>query len=45
VPSYHILQKGTEAVLGWLRDRMPRESWKSDGTVFFDADDGAEMTF
>jgi Leucine-rich repeat (LRR) protein len=42
VPSYHVLQKGTEAVLGWLRDRIPRESWKSDGTVFFDADDGAE---
>jgi Leucine-rich repeat (LRR) protein len=40
VPNYHVLQKGTEAVLAWLRDRIPRESWKSDGTVFFDADDG-----
>jgi hypothetical protein len=40
VPSYHVLQKGTESVLAWLRDRIPRESWKSDGTVFFDADDG-----
>lgn len=44
VPSYHVLQKGTEAVLGWLRDRIPRDSWKSDGTVFFDADDGDGMT-
>lgn len=46
VPSYHVLQRGTEAVLAWLRDRIPaepqgpRESWRSDGTVFFDADDG-----
>lgn len=43
VPSYHVLQRGTDAVLGWLRDKIPRESWKSDrtdGTVFFDADDG-----
>ncbi|EAT84459.2 hypothetical protein SNOG_08183 [Parastagonospora nodorum SN15] len=37
VPSWNVLQKGTEAVLGWLRDRIPRESWRSDGTVFFDA--------
>lgn len=48
VPNYHVLQRGTEAVLGWLRERIPadaqgpRESWKSDGTVFFDADDGEE---
>ncbi|KAF2819014.1 L domain-like protein [Ophiobolus disseminans] len=46
VPSYHVLQKGTDAVLSWLRDKIPRESWKSDGTVFFDADDGGdEVTF
>jgi Leucine-rich repeat (LRR) protein len=46
VPNYHLLQKGTDAVLTWLRDRIPRESWvseKSDGTVFFDADDGEEF--
>jgi Leucine-rich repeat (LRR) protein len=47
VPNYHLLQKGTDAVLGWLRDRIPREreSWvseKSDATEFFDADDGVE---
>lgn len=23
VPSYHVLQRGTEAVLAWLRDRIP----------------------
>jgi Leucine-rich repeat (LRR) protein len=46
VPNYQFLQKGTDAVLGWLRDRIPRESWvseKSDGTVFFDADNGEEL--
>ncbi|KAH7400834.1 hypothetical protein DE146DRAFT_654079 [Phaeosphaeria sp. MPI-PUGE-AT-0046c] len=48
VPNYHTLQRGTETVLGWLRERIPadaqgpRESWRSDGTVFFDADDGEE---
>jgi Leucine-rich repeat (LRR) protein len=26
VPSYQVLSKGTEAVLGWLRDKVPRES-------------------
>jgi Leucine-rich repeat (LRR) protein len=43
VPNYHVLQKGTDAVLAWLRDKIPRESWKSDGTEgeFFDAVDGA----
>lgn len=55
VPSYHMLQKGTESVLGWLKERIPadegsarekekeRESWRSEGTegtVFWDADDG-----
>lgn len=40
VPSYHVLQRGTEAVLTWLRDKIPRESWRSDGTEFFDAEDG-----
>ncbi|KAH8726586.1 hypothetical protein GQ44DRAFT_613433 [Phaeosphaeriaceae sp. PMI808] len=40
VPNYQVLQKGTESVLNWLRDRIPRESWKSDATEFFDADDG-----
>jgi Leucine-rich repeat (LRR) protein len=75
VPSWHMLQKGTESVLGWLRERIPaeavedveddkdedvtekevvkkkevvqekekdvvRESWKSNATVFWDADDG-----
>jgi Leucine-rich repeat (LRR) protein len=47
VPNYQIMQRGTEAVLGWLRERIPREveekggreSWRSDGTVFFDADE------
>jgi Leucine-rich repeat (LRR) protein len=61
VPSYHMLQKGTESVLAWLKERVPvevpvevlvdveeevkqkdivRESWKSNTTVFWDADDG-----
>lgn len=42
VPNYQILRRGTEAVLTWLRDKIPRESWKSDGTEveFFDAVDG-----
>lgn len=40
VPNYQVLQKGTESVLTWLRDKIPRESWKSDATEFFDADDG-----
>ncbi|KAJ4378133.1 hypothetical protein N0V83_000966 [Neocucurbitaria cava] len=43
VPNYQILGKGTDAVLTWLRDKIPRESWKSDATTeaeFFDADDG-----
>lgn len=48
VPSYHVLQKGTDAVLAWLRDKIPREkereSWRSDGTEgtleFYDAVDG-----
>jgi Leucine-rich repeat (LRR) protein len=26
VPSYHVLQRGTDAVLGWLRDRIPAEA-------------------
>ncbi|KAF1842206.1 L domain-like protein [Cucurbitaria berberidis CBS 394.84] len=45
VPNYQILGKGTDAVLTWLRDRIPRESWKSDGTEaeFFDADDGTSF--
>lgn len=43
VPNRQVLQKGTDAVLTWLRDKIPRESWKSTdsaGTEFFDADDG-----
>lgn len=42
VPNYQVLGKGTDAVLTWLRDKIPRESWKSDGTEveFFDAVDG-----
>ncbi|CAO2648132.1 Nn.00g090540.m01.CDS01 [Neocucurbitaria sp. VM-36] len=42
VPNYQVLGKGTDAVLTWLRDKIPRESWKSDGTEaeFFDAHDG-----
>jgi Leucine-rich repeat (LRR) protein len=46
VPNYQLLQKGTDAVLAYLRDRIPRESWvseKSDATVFFDADDGVDV--
>ena len=41
VPNYQILRKGTGAVLTWLKDKIPRESWKSDGTEpeFFDAVD------
>ncbi|KAI8937317.1 hypothetical protein NX059_006524 [Plenodomus lindquistii] len=39
VPNWQVLGKGTDAVLTWLRDKIPRESWKSDGTEFFDADD------
>lgn len=44
VPNRQVLQKGTDAVLTWLRDKIPRESWKSAdsaGTEFFDADDGS----
>lgn len=40
VPNYQLLSKGTDATLSWLKDKIPRESWKSDGTEFFDADDG-----
>jgi Leucine-rich repeat (LRR) protein len=43
VPNRQVLQKGTDAVLTWLRDKIPRESWKSaesSATEFFDADDG-----
>ncbi|EOA82415.1 uncharacterized protein SETTUDRAFT_173222 [Exserohilum turcica Et28A] len=43
VPNRQILQKGTDAVLTWLRDKIPRESWKSTdsaATEFFDADEG-----
>lgn len=43
VPNRQVLQKGTDAVLTWLRDKIPRESWKSEdsaATEFFDADDG-----
>lgn len=41
VPNYQILQKGTDSVLTWLRDKIPRESWDSThSTEFFDADDG-----
>ncbi|EUC47424.1 hypothetical protein COCMIDRAFT_90217 [Bipolaris oryzae ATCC 44560] len=43
VPNRQVLQKGTDAVLTWLRDKIPRESWKSTdsaSTEFFDADDG-----
>jgi Leucine-rich repeat (LRR) protein len=40
VPNWQVLRKGTDAVLTWLRDKIPRESWKSDATEFFDADDG-----
>lgn len=43
VPSWQVLGKGTDAVLTWLKDKIPRESWKSDGTEFFDADDGASF--
>jgi len=39
VPNWQVLGKGTEAVLTWLRGRIPRDSWRSDGTEFFDADD------
>ncbi|KAF1829608.1 L domain-like protein [Decorospora gaudefroyi] len=44
VPNRQVLQRGTDAVLTWLRDKIPRESWKSvdsAGTEFFDADDGS----
>ena len=43
VPNRQVLQKGTDAVLTWLRDKIPRESWtsaQSSNTEFFDADDG-----
>jgi Leucine-rich repeat (LRR) protein len=43
VPNRQVLQKGTDAVLTWLRDKIPRESWRSEdsaATEFFDADDG-----
>jgi Leucine-rich repeat (LRR) protein len=44
VPNRQVLQKGTDAVLTWLRDKIPRESWKSldsASTEFFDADEGS----
>ncbi|KAL6711185.1 hypothetical protein ACN47E_005716 [Coniothyrium glycines] len=41
VPNWQVLRKGTDATLTWLRDKLPRESWRSDGTEFFDADDGS----
>ncbi|KAA8615540.1 Leucine-rich repeat LRR protein [Pyrenophora tritici-repentis] len=44
VPNRQVLQKGTDAVLTWLKDKIPRESWKSAdsaGTEFFDANDGS----
>ncbi|RMZ71454.1 conserved leucine-rich repeat [Pyrenophora seminiperda CCB06] len=44
VPNRQVLQKGTDAILAWLKDKIPRESWKSGdsaGTEFFDADDGS----
>jgi Leucine-rich repeat (LRR) protein len=44
VPNRQVLQKGTDAVLTWLRDKIPRESWQSNGTAgteFFDADEGS----
>jgi Leucine-rich repeat (LRR) protein len=44
VPNRQVLQKGTDAVLMWLRDKIPRESWRSGdsaSTEFFDADDGS----
>ena len=40
VPNWQVLRKGTDAVLAWLRDKIPRESWRSDVTEFFDADEG-----
>lgn len=39
VPSYHVLQRGTDAVLGWLRDRIPadvveaEDEGRADGVV------------
>jgi Leucine-rich repeat (LRR) protein len=44
VPNRQVLQKGTDAILSWLRDKIPRESWKSmdsASTEFFDADEGS----
>ncbi|KAF2133448.1 L domain-like protein [Dothidotthia symphoricarpi CBS 119687] len=43
VPNYQVLQKGTDSVLTWLRDKIPRESWDSSHTEFFDADDGMKF--
>ncbi|KAF1942779.1 L domain-like protein [Clathrospora elynae] len=43
VPNRQVLGKGTDAVLTWLSDKIPRESMKSVDnaeTGFFNADDG-----
>ncbi|KAJ4340569.1 hypothetical protein N0V95_007468, partial [Ascochyta clinopodiicola] len=39
VPNYQVLSKGTDAILGWLKDKVPRDakgrrdSWASQGTA------------
>ena len=40
VPNYQVLSKGTDAILGWLKDKIPRDtgrgrgdSWTSQGTA------------
>ncbi|KZM21982.1 uncharacterized protein EKO05_0005048 [Ascochyta rabiei] len=39
VPNYQILSKGTDAILAWLKDKVPRDakgrrdSWASQGTA------------
>ncbi|KAF2458038.1 hypothetical protein BDY21DRAFT_303257 [Lineolata rhizophorae] len=36
VPSYAVLTKGTEAVLSWLRDKIPAERTGEEGAVMED---------
>ncbi|KAF1932622.1 L domain-like protein [Didymella exigua CBS 183.55] len=31
VPSYQVLSKGTDAILGWLKDKIPRDSGRDRG--------------
>ena len=42
VPNYQVLSKGTDAVLNWLRDKVPREGGRERGDS--NASDGTRTT-